>query len=285
MKSNFYIQYHNADKKGRYPYNIPDFKIPLNSVSLKNSTKYKSQFYTKKSLVEKAVGQYCFLIVGKTERIKKYSLWAYFKIEDYIKDEDGYYEVNGTGYNFKNPIFLNDLPNFPSFRSFCGNFGFGFYNIGKHSFCKTLISFSKHILDSNKNVVNVKDNLELAIQQLSKEMQKIEQRKRLKEIELILRKDGKIVKLLKKSSDYKCQFPNCKSEILTKKGVNYVEVAHVKPVHKGGKSTIGNLVVLCPNHHKEFDLGYLKIEKQTNKRLEGILNGKKFNISQKFSSA
>jgi predicted restriction endonuclease len=41
---------------------------------------------------------------------------------------------------------------------------------------------------------------------------------------------------------------------------------------------IGNLLVLCPNHHKEFDHGKLEIEMQTETSIEGKLNGKEFHI-------
>jgi predicted restriction endonuclease len=112
-------------------------------------------------------------------------------------------------------------------------------------------------------------------------MKNVEPEKRLAKIEQTLRKDKKIVELLKKSANYKCQFPNCESEILTKKGTKYVEVAHIKPVHKGGQSILGNLIVLCPNHHKEFDYGTLNIVEQTDNVLTGTLNGKTFTIDQK----
>ena len=67
--------------------------------------------------------------------------------------------------------------------------------------------------------------------------------------------------------NFKCQFPNCEAFIPTKSGRNYVEVAHIEPVHKGGKSILINLVVLCPNHHKEFDFGNLNIIEQSEKLL------------------
>ena len=58
----------------------------------------------------------------------------------------------------------------------------------------------------------------------------------------------------------------------------YIEVAHVKPISRGGKSLLGNLLVLCPNHHKEFDYGHLKIIEQTVTYLRGMLNGTAFDI-------
>ncbi|MDQ1162767.1 putative restriction endonuclease [Chryseobacterium sp. SORGH_AS 447] len=86
--------------------------------------------------------------------------------------------------------------------------------------------------------------------------------------------------LLKEYVDYKCQFPGCNSQIPDKKrGVNYVEVAHIKAVSEGGKSTIGNLIVLCPNHHKEFDLGERNIFEINSDQISGKLNNKNFQIN------
>lgn len=93
-----------------------------------------------------------------------------------------------------------------------------------------------------------------------------------------IRKDTKLIMLLKRLSGYQCQFPSCKVKIPTRTGRYYIEVAHIAPVKKGGKSILGNLIVLCPNHHKEFDYGFLKITKQIIKEVDGILNGREFKI-------
>ena len=146
-----YIQYHNADNLGYYPTPKTDFKTNIELLMLDNTVKYGGQFYTSKKLVEKAVGQFCFLIVGKTEKIKKYYLWSFCKIEDFTKDGMNFYHVNGTGFDFQKPILLNDLDNFIDFRNFCGNFGIGFQNIDNHIFCSTLTSFTgQRKLNRNK---------------------------------------------------------------------------------------------------------------------------------------
>jgi len=93
-----------------------------------------------------------------------------------------------------------------------------------------------------------------------------------------IRNDTRIVELLKKVRNERCQFPGCQSIIKKKDGTNYVEVAHIEAVHRGGKSTLGNLLVLCPNHHKEFDLGDLKIEEQDPRHVSGTLNDASFVI-------
>lgn len=97
-----------------------------------------------------------------------------------------------------------------------------------------------------------------------------------------LRKDSRIVALLKKANDYTCQFPGCGKRIIKKSGGYYIEVAHVKPVAQDGQSVLGNLVVLCPNHHKEFDFGDLRIEEQSKVKLAGRLDGMGFEIALKF---
>ncbi len=114
--------------------------------------------------------------------------------------------------------------------------------------------------------------------EINKEMQHVLPTKIPKLVDTTIRKDTKIVNLLKEVADYKCQFPNCGHRIIKKKGGFYIEVAHIKPVKKGGQSILGNLLVLCPNHHKEFDYGNLVVKEQITTRITGILNNIPFDI-------
>jgi hypothetical protein len=98
-------------------------------------------------------------------------------------------------------------------------------------------------------------------------------------VERTIRKDGKIVRGLKEFHNYRCQFPACEAEVRKRDGSLYVEVAHILPVSQGGESVLGNLIVLCPNHHKEFDYGDLEIDSQTDAQIKGRLNSQDFNIS------
>jgi predicted restriction endonuclease len=91
-----------------------------------------------------------------------------------------------------------------------------------------------------------------------------------------VRNDTELVQALKELCEFRCQFPGCGKRIAKKDGGFYIEVAHVKPVAEGGTSVLGNLVVLCPNHHKEFDYGNLEIIEQTEKLLRGKRNGVDF---------
>jgi predicted restriction endonuclease len=93
-----------------------------------------------------------------------------------------------------------------------------------------------------------------------------------------IRRDTRLVRSLKSFNNYSCQFPGCGVKIPKRKGGWYIEVAHIKPVAEGGRSVLGNLLVLCPNHHKEFDYGELEIREQTVEVVRGKLNGKEFVI-------
>lgn len=93
-----------------------------------------------------------------------------------------------------------------------------------------------------------------------------------------VRRDTRLVRALKEAAGFRCQFPGCGATIRKEDGGFYIEVAHVKPVREGGQSALGNLVVLCPNHHKEFDYGALEIVEQTVECLCGRLNGDGFEI-------
>ncbi|HMT73914.1 MAG TPA: hypothetical protein PKA77_07595 [Chitinophagaceae bacterium] len=155
MASSYYIQYHNADNVGSYPTEDLDFETDVDLLTIDNSVKYGSWIHTSKKTVENAVGHYCFLIVGKTEKIKKYYLWSFFKIEEYEIDDNDKYILYGHGYDFERPILLNELENFNDFKNYCGNFGLGFQNIDKHLFCKTLSSFTdeSYLLENSKDIL------------------------------------------------------------------------------------------------------------------------------------
>jgi hypothetical protein len=113
---------------------------------------------------------------------------------------------------------------------------------------------------------------------LDSAMQEVSPERRDKLVSVSIRNDSKIVKALKAAADYRCQFPACDAQIKKSDGTLYVEVAHIRPVAKRGKSILGNLLVLCPNHHKEFDHGQLEIAEQTLSELVGHLNGRSFTI-------
>jgi 5-methylcytosine-specific restriction enzyme A len=96
------------------------------------------------------------------------------------------------------------------------------------------------------------------------------------------KRNNKIIASIKFLRDFKCQM--CDKFIIKKDGTPYIEAAHIKPKHKLGLETPDNILILCPNHHKEFDLGDLNIIEQTEDLIHLKLNGRdyKLQIGTKF---
>jgi len=116
------------------------------------------------------------------------------------------------------------------------------------------------------------------LEQLNTRLAEVAPERCLSVVRQTIRRDTAIVKALKALCGYRCQFPHCGVRIRRRDGGHYVEVAHVEPIRKGGRSVIGNLLVLCPNHHKEFDVGETRILEQTVECVRGTLNGRAFEI-------
>ncbi len=116
------------------------------------------------------------------------------------------------------------------------------------------------------------------LHQLNERMARITPERIRSVVEQTLRQDTQMVRTLKAVCEYRCQFPGCGVRIPKKDGGYYIEVAHIQAVADAGRSVLGNLLVLCPNHHKEFDHGLLVIDDQAIDYLRGSLNGKPFEI-------
>ena len=93
------------------------------------------------------------------------------------------------------------------------------------------------------------------------------------------KRDNKTIAQLKILRDFKCQM--CSTKILKKDNGFYIEAAHISEKHHGGPETPENILILCPNHHKEFDLGNRKILEKTKEKIVFELNGKKYDIGLK----
>ena len=90
------------------------------------------------------------------------------------------------------------------------------------------------------------------------------------------KRDNKIVAMIKFVRDFKCQI--CGTTILKRDGSKYIEAAHIQPKHKGGSECLENIILLCPNHHKEFDYGYLEINTLTKTHIKFVLNNINYKI-------
>jgi len=91
------------------------------------------------------------------------------------------------------------------------------------------------------------------------------------------KRNNKSIAGLKILRDFNCQM--CGVSILKKDGSFYIEAAHITEKRHKGPETHDNILILCPNHHKEFDLGKKKIIERTKDKIIFELNEKKYELS------
>ena len=85
-------------------------------------------------------------------------------------------------------------------------------------------------------------------------------------------RDFEMTEAIKKDRGYECQV--CQMCILRKNKLPYVEAAHIIPKSEGGNETPDNIMILCPNHHKEFDMGDRNIISHNASKIVAKVNGK-----------
>ncbi|QDK81272.1 hypothetical protein EXU85_22730 [Spirosoma sp. KCTC 42546] len=85
-------------------------------------------------------------------------------------------------------------------------------------------------------------------------------------------RDNFTIALLKILRDFKCQI--CDTSILKANGSFYIEAAHIVPKRDRGEESSSNILILCPNHHKEFDYGKVENLQQIDERISFKLNGR-----------
>jgi predicted restriction endonuclease len=87
-----------------------------------------------------------------------------------------------------------------------------------------------------------------------------------------VKRDKKKVRDLKMVYEHKCQICNYRIEL--ENGECYSEVHHLRPVGKElGNDDFDNMIVVCPNHHKNFDWCILRLDLEGKKVIN--LGGKK----------
>ena len=92
------------------------------------------------------------------------------------------------------------------------------------------------------------------------------------------KRDNKTIADLKLLHDFKCQI--CRVKIPKKKKCDfYIEAAHIKAKNKAGPETPNNILILCPNHHKEFDYGDRVITEHSEKQIIFRMKKKKYTIN------
>lgn len=76
-------------------------------------------------------------------------------------------------------------------------------------------------------------------------------------------RDRDAVSALKRAYSDKCQL--CGVRLANGDGTGYSEVHHVMPLGSphDGPDVVENMIVLCPNHHSDFDNGVLSVDEET----------------------
>jgi 5-methylcytosine-specific restriction endonuclease McrA len=91
-----------------------------------------------------------------------------------------------------------------------------------------------------------------------------------------LQRDQRLMDMYKAWCRYECQF--CGEKILKANGYYYIEACHIKAVKDGGNDNTDNILILCPNCHKKFDLGRRENEKWNGNIFSVIVNGEKHEV-------
>lgn len=86
-------------------------------------------------------------------------------------------------------------------------------------------------------------------------------------------RDSSLVQKLKKLYENRCQI--CGYTFEYQKNKFYSEVHHYNPLEENGNDDIDNMIVVCPNHHSEFDYKVIAINIDGKSIIDK--NGKKIN--------
>lgn len=95
-----------------------------------------------------------------------------------------------------------------------------------------------------------------------------------------VRRDNSIVEKLKEKYSYQCQV--CRDQRFQGDSKRYAEGHHIKPLRPdGGPDIVDNILVLCPNHHIDFEYGMIRVDPDNfkiNHRYESDLNGETLRV-------
>ena len=97
------------------------------------------------------------------------------------------------------------------------------------------------------------------------------------------KRDNKTMAQLKILNDYRCQI--CGITIRKENGGFYIEAAHINSKSEGGLETPDNILILCPNYHKEFDHSGVNITEHSKEQIIFEMNGTKHTINLKLEQS
>lgn len=106
---------------------------------------------------------------------------------------------------------------------------------------------------------------------------------RIKSVEDRVQRDEKLVREMKRLYNDTCQL--CGDRRLQGDEIGYSYVHHIKPLAKqrGGRDVPENVIILCPNHHDDFDNGVLTVDPDTleiTHAYEAVLTGETVTVKR-----
>lgn len=155
---------------------------------------------------------------------------------------------------------------------------------------KKIYSKYLELYQKNKSGINLNELEQIEITEFYKEKSKRELKAELDNLPTFetekvtinqkkYSRDNKAIALIKLLRKNECQI--CGKFIQKKDGTKYVEACHIKAKREKGRESLKNILLLCPNHHKEFDLGDLSILNHSKEKIEFVLNEKYYEINLK----
>jgi len=138
---------------------------------------------------------------------------------------------------------------------------------------------------------NRHDNLDFVDPLIAIDTFEIPQNKRINSKVLRVIRDTKITAELKLKYEYRCQICGQRIPIYEGKKIRYYcEAHHLKPLAQvhDGPDIKENIIILCPNHHIEFDYGVIAIDPEDlqtilHKQEENQFHGRKIEAKHQIS--
>lgn len=196
------------------------------------------------------------------------------------------------------PIYLESekYKKYNGDKRLVGQIGFSYYD-DKNLVEEIIFDEIKLLLESNKNYSSEIEVLKQIYKYYIGEefdYDIIEQQKILADIETIpnlennenefiviqqktYKRNNVLIAKIKRDRNFKCQI--CATKILKSNDEYYIEAAHIKAKKEKGNETKENILILCPNHHKEFDFGKREILKHTTNSIHFKLNDIEYELS------
>lgn len=149
-------------------------------------------------------------------------------------------------------------------------------NKGEITYTKTNSNRDKETLNENPDVYLVNSDHDVSLDNDGEENQEIDEAEVIPAIDIeepvvpnkIRSTTTRIIRDTKKSNQLKSLYNNCCQiceETIQLQGRDYSEGHHLQPVggEHNGPDIKANIIVVCPNHHVEFDYGAIAIDPDT----------------------